>query len=347
MQNKQLKVQIPPKIKSYLPIAFISSIAYANQQDNSWILNNFIQLFIPEGRMKLESFPFQDFMYYDQNEFQVNDMNDHNFRFKKESFVDDIIYWIDHNNYPIVYVDEYEIPKTRFYKKKHKLHSHLVYGYDRDEKEFMAINFLKNNSMDEFQISFDVLENAFFSESTRDLYEKDLESWNSRDTYHRVVLIRYLTNRGPYYDHGINFEYIKNELKNYYLSVNSSDYTCYFTGKLKGTWGMDIYAKVVAYMQEDRPKFDYRIFHMIYEHKFYMLDRLKRMEKNNEFSSKYEAVVENADVLRMMAFKYNYVKNEGTLTRMIELLDKIRDDENNILYQMLNEQGMQVERNQF
>ena len=58
----ELPIQIPPPIKSYLPISIMSNIAFANRRDNSWVLNNFIQLFIPDNAEKLESFPFQDLL---------------------------------------------------------------------------------------------------------------------------------------------------------------------------------------------------------------------------------------------------------------------------------------------
>lgn len=345
MKKYKLNIQVPLLIKSYLPISIISSIACANQGNNSWIVNNFIQLFIPKDKKKLESFPFQDFMYYDQSLFQINDVNDNNFIFSSDKMINDIVFWIDHHNYVVVYIDEYEIPGTRNYQKKHILHSQLIYGYDVECQQFLIINFLQNNTIGEITVDFEVLVKAMFMESTKNMFLDDNISWNNRNTVHKVILIRYLVDREKYYDHGINKKYILNELYNYCFSINSSNNTCFFTGKLSGTWGIAIYSKIIGFIKEKPDNLDYRIFHLLYEHKAYMSDRLKLFEEHNEYSAGFTEVTKASDVLRMMCIKYNHTKNNKILDRMVGTIETIRDNEKQILLCVLNDYGYNVKIN--
>lgn len=332
----ELPIQIPPPIKSYLPISIISNIAFANRRDNSWVLNNFIQLFIPDNTEKLESFPFQDFMYFDQNLFQVNNVNDNNHIFKSDRIISELIYWIRHNNYIVVYVDEYEIPFTRFYKKHHILHSHFIYGYDECLQVFFATNFMEDNKIGKFTIGFNDLQKAIFSESTLKLFEHDI-TWGNRNTLHKVILIRYLANRQMFYNHGINKEYILNELYNYWKSNNSSNYCGFFTGQLKGTWGISVYQKIIEILEEKPEELDYRMFHVLYEHKWFMMERLRLFSINSRNLEALESVFKNADRLRFLCIKYQFNKNKDILQRMINLLKDTREEEMCILSDVLSQ----------
>lgn len=331
-KNKKLEmaIQVPPLLKSYLPISIISSIAFANQGNNTWILNNFIQLFIPEGKEKLESFPFQDFMYYDQNIFQVNNVNDNNHFFSPDNIIDEIIYWLDHNNYLVVYADEYEIPDARNYKYYHILHSQFIYGYDYDLQLFFSVNFLKDESIGKFKISFDDLKSAIFAESTQKLFAESA-SWHNRNTLHEIILIRYLPDREAFYDHGINKEYILNEINNYYKSYNSSNFSGYFTGKLRGTWGLNVYSAIINILEKKPQLLDYRMFHLLYEHKYYMIERLTLFEISSKSTEELKDVFKSTSTLRLLCIKYNFRPNEAILRKMIHILQNIRNKEINIL----------------
>lgn len=289
-------------------------------------MNNFIQLFIPEQREKLEPFPFQDFMYFDQNLFQVNNINDNNYIFNSDTIIEEIIFWLQHNNYVVVYADEYVIPFTRNYMRYHILHSQFIYGYDLEKKEFLSINFLNDESIGKLKICFDDLKKAIFSQSTKKLFE-DSMAWNDRNTLHKIILIRYLENRSSFYDHGVNKEYIVNELKNYYESYNSSNYSCYFTGKLIGVWGMNIYSVIIDILKKVPKEIDYRMFHLLYEHKYFMIERFKLLDVDEEIINKLMTIYKNASILRMLCIKYNLKANETTAKKMIKIVDKMKNEE--------------------
>lgn len=335
-ERLELKTQFPPPIKSYLPISIISSIASANQGNTSWILNNFIQLFIPDQKEKLESFPFQDFMYYDQNIFQVNSINDNNHIFKPENIIDELIYWLEHNNYVVVYADEYKVPFTRHYKYAHMLHSQFIYGYDINTQVFLTTNFLRNSRLEKFTISFEDLKASIFSESTLKLFKTNTD-WVNRDTLHRIILIRYLENRGPFFEHGVNKDYILNEINNYCKSYNSSNYSCFFTGKLEGTWGIDVYAKIIDIIEKKPQMLDRRMFHLLYEHKLFMIERLKLFHASDKSIEEFRKVLKSTEILKMLCIKYNFKQNINILKNMVDLLNDIKTKEECVLLELLDQ----------
>lgn len=324
--EKTLPIKYPPSIKSYLPISIISSITQANIGDDSWIMNHFIQLFIPEGRKKIETFPFQDFMYFDQNLFRANIMTDSNSEFSEKTFISKIIQWIDHENYVIVYADEYEIPQTRSYKRNHILHSIFIFGYNLNNQEFKILNFSnKTNNIEILYIRFEDVKNAFFSKSTIDLYKDSDITWSHKNTSHKIVLLQFTLSKNNAYVQDINIEGIWFELENYYLSKNSSIYTSFFTGKLLGTWGMSCYDKLLNMLQEKQV--DYRAFHLIFEHKIQMNKRIRILSDDVELIEKYQAVIELSHKLRMYCLKYVLSKENKLIDKMIELLCDVRDIE--------------------
>lgn len=335
--EKILPIIFPPPIKCYLPITIVSSIVTANIGDNSWIMNNFIQLYIPKGSEKLESFPFQDFMYFDQNLLHVDIINDFNHKLEK-NIIYEILEWIDNGNYVIIYVDEHEVPGTYFYKKSHLIHSQFIYGYNMAQKKFKILNFNSKKILSELEVSFADMENAIFSESTKERFLSS-NSWNDRDIGHKIILIRLTDNKNSFYFHRLNKEYILNEIKHYYDSENSSNYTSYFTGQLHGTWGMDIYQEIIKILKLQRNRLDYRMFHVLYEHKVYMRERLGLFDFGEKYSDRYFELVRKSDRLRAICLKYNTCPSEMLIDRMMELVMELYHSEKSILYNFLLEKG--------
>lgn len=203
----------------------------------------------------LESFPFQDFMYFDQSMFRADILNDGNYNFDGNDIFLDIVKWINHDNYVIIYVDEFHVPGTRFYKKKHILHSELVFGYDSDSRKLSILNFSKlSDDIREIEVEYSDVEKAIFSCSTIELFHDEKTTWSHKGTEHKIVLIRFTFDKSPVYIQDINKEHIMFEISNYCNSINSSNYTNYFTGKLLGTWGMDCYKAVINILNNYPPK---------------------------------------------------------------------------------------------
>ena len=331
--EKILPIIFPPPIKCYLPISIVSSIVTANIDDNSWIMNNFIQLYIAEGFEKLESFPFQDFMYFDQNLLHVDIINNFNHKLEK-NIINEIIEWIDNGNYVIVYVDEFEVPGTYSYRKTHLIHSQFIYGYNMENKSFKILNFNTNKILSELDVSFTDMENAIFSETTKERFCSS-NIWSNRDVDHKIILIRLTDNKNSFYSHRINKEYILNEIKHYYESENTSNYTNYFTGQLHGTWGMDIYPEIIRILKLQRNCLDYRMFHVLYEHKVYMKERLELFDCGEKYSDRYLDLIKKSDRLRAICLKYNIRPSKMLIERMIELVMELYNREKSVLHDFL------------
>ena len=293
-------------------------------------------MFIPDQKEKLESFPFQDFMYYDQNIFQVNNINDNNHIFNPNNIIDELIFWLENNNYIVVYVDEYEVPLTKHYEYRHMLHSQFIYGYDIKLQVFFTTNFLKNNRLEKFTISFEDLKAAIFSESTLKLFKENTD-WVNMDTLHKIILIRYSVNRQTFFDHEVNKDYILNEINNYCKSYNSSNQSCFFTGKLEGTWGIDVYAKIIDIIEKKPQILDRRMFYLLYEHKMFMVERLKLFHMSDKSIEEFRKILKSAEILKMLCIKYNIKQNIDILKNMVVLLKDIRSKEKYVLLELLDQ----------
>lgn len=324
--EKILPVCHPAPLKCYLPFSILSSIATANLCNHNWIHTNFIQLYRHYGTGKIESYPMQDFMYYDQKYFRVNEMNNYNHKFRRELFVEDIIFWLDSDNYVVVYADENKIPGTRYYQQRSLLHSQFIFGYNQEKRTFKLMNFSKKkDDLDIIDIPYDSIVRAFFDESTIELYQAESLPWIAKGKQYRVELIRFIGEKSQYYDDGVDLQYVAFEIENYLFSKNSSVFTHNFSGQLKGVWGMDLYKEMQEIIEKESDMLDIRVFQLIYEHKFYMLERLKLFGREMEsVSQKYEKTVSMALSLKGLCIKYKITLSEIVLIRMTGILNDIR-----------------------
>lgn len=325
-----LPVVYPPPLQSYLPLSIVSNIATANMQNLNWIMHNFVQLFKYKTLDKIESFPIQQFMYTNQSMIFCREITKEVIEIKRINVIEDIINYIDHHQYVVIYLDEKLIPGTRNYQKQSMLHSQFIFGYNKEKKIFKVMNFSNTSSkIDIIDVSFLDISNNFYSD--------ELKSWytNKRDPYVRnkefqMYILSYCDNIRVR-DISLNIDVIKNQIKQYLYSIDSSIYTTYFTGVLPGTWGVNVYNEIKKLLLE-KNKVDTRIFYLLYEHKLFMQYRINYI--NEHIAEKYYAVVKLAEMLKMFSLKYIITYDDKMLKKMITILNKIETEECYILEQL-------------
>ena len=108
-------------------------------------------------------------------------------------------------------------------------------------------------------------------------------------------------------------------------------------------YGFNTYVSVESYLQsmlnsKNTKLIDYRIFHLMYEHKKsirdrteYILSTFKLTTKLTDLLQEYEEVVRAFHIIRFQIFKYNISYDKMLLGNILELIDSIRKKELDIL----------------
>lgn len=325
-----LPVVFPPPIQCYLPISIISNIVTANMNNLNWIMHNFVQLFKYIDDDKVESFPVQQFMYANQASISCKEMTDETRHIDKINIIEDIIYCIENGHYVVVYLDESLIPGMRFYKRRPIVHSQFIFGFNRKKKIFKVINF--SNSTDRMEIidvAFADVKDNFYSKGLRNLYKKEKNEYVSNKGYQLYAFL-YTDNTGVI-DASLNLDVIKEQIRQYFYSVNSSTYTSFFTGTLAGVWGVNVYAEIEKMLHKE---IDMRMICLLHEHKIFMQYRINYFD--SVLAEEYVSVVNLAKKIKMACLKH-IIKQKTTVSDdVIEYLRNMKALEIHILKELFD-----------
>lgn len=328
INSLELPILFPPPIKSYLPYSIISSIILGNEKTHNWLYNNFIQLYMKSPDTLVETYPNQDFFYADQSLLKSTELTSLNYQLDSKKLIEDLIFWLDNSNYIVIYLPESNIPGTRFFNQKPFLHSQFIFGYDLKSRVFKLMNFSnKTNDIAIINVNFDDLLNAFNSNEHKALFETPHLDWRFKNKQFRIILLRYHNYNTFCYNCNIDIDSINFQLFNYFKSKNSSLGNVFFTCSQKGIWGISIYNEVLKRLDNAEAKnLDYRLFHLIFEHKTIMQSRFKELSKNfevNDFTEDWNLMIKLSDKLRLLCMKYNITGNSNTRERMKELVTEL------------------------
>ncbi|BCJ94140.1 hypothetical protein acsn021_17090 [Anaerocolumna cellulosilytica] len=322
--EKVLPVCFPPPIKAYLPISILSNIATANSKNYNWIMYNFIQIYKYIDNDKVETFPIQPFMYFDQASISCTCIDQTVMDINPINLIDNIINWINKMNYVVVYVNEGILPNTRLYQRKDFLHSQFIFGYDKSNSIFKVLNFSKeNNDMSILDVSFKDLSYAFSHSSTSELYKNEKVSQSLKGKEFCIQLLKYKLEDKSYTEYELNLDIIKNSIRQYIHGENTSYDTNYFTGFIQGSWGINVYEDITGMLK--REIIDPRIFCLLYEHKFFMKERLLLFDKL--LGLEFDNVIDKASILKGLSFKYMFNKNIKAIDKMIQILHELKEEE--------------------
>lgn len=325
-----LPVCYPPPITAYLPISIVSNILTANRGNINWIMHNFIQLIIYEtgiNRYKLESFPTQKSMYLDQSSMESIEMNGRYLDCDRINIIEDIINWLNEKYYVVVYLDESKLLGMGNYNKKPMLHSQFIFGYDLEQKLFKCMNFSSITfKIEVINITFEDLLRSFKDKETKKLYT----ATDSIGKEYCIILMKPKTKKADYYmEDTLDKEFIIQQIRQYYNSVNTSFFTMYFSGCMIGTWGQDIYKVIIDIMKSPKHKMDIRMMYLLYEHKVYMKYRLQYFDQ--AISEEYSKIIHTANILKNVSLKYLLTGKSTLLDKIVCILEQLWDDERKIL----------------
>ncbi len=314
-----------PFITSYPYKANLLSVLLNYKDTIPWLLSQYIQLEFPQSYNfpRLDMFSLNNWktcpwIYYQR--IGRNIINS-----KWDSFTDFIIECISREIYVYVFLN---MDAFGYVSK----HDKFIYGYNTEEQVFFVADFYLHTGFSYAydKISFSEMEKAYQS-------TLDEDDWLSG-----IELINYRTIKNDFFRKSrINYEFdiktIKMSLEEYLNSINSSIVIRNSNEQFKKNFvfGMDIYKQLEKYMNEasKNKHIDIRPFHVLYDHKKYMLYLVYYLYNNHYISnvekiySSYYKMTQDALKLRNLIIKYDIKPSENILKIAYDLLNIICSEE--------------------
>ena len=334
MKLRILPVKTKPPITQHTTYAIPLSIILADTQYLSWYYKNFIQICAIRHQ---EHYTGMELFYWDVDGAFSDVLEIQNVYYEESKQIETVKYAINainNDKYLKIKLDSFFLSAKSAYKKHHNLQNSLLYGYSIEEEMFFALSFDANNMFSEIRISFLELANGF--DSTIGIKQKKAQSGESILT---PLMSLYSLLEPPC---GECEDYIISTIQGY---VNSETYG-YISERLssKGeivATGINAYKEYLEFIESvitDQNTLGYHSFHLFWEHKKLMLERLqflvniKRIDVSLE---EYNRLAEKSNVLRMKYIKSALSGSDNSIYGKIELsknLSEFRREMEEIIY---------------
>lgn len=321
-----------PLVKGYQYLGYALSVVMTHKESLPWVYHQFIQLSSPNYQWVDFYHPheFSDYPWLETNETDCADLN-------AEQLIATWVDLINQEKYLVMFIDEYHLSHTAFYQEEHYSHDIMLHGYDLEQKIFWASGYNRDFQYGEYKVSIDELLAAHFSfqESTK-----------------RLITIRY--QQAPVHSPKVisvvvSLEGLIEQLQDYLDSRPSSWRRNDIQQANAHFYGMEIYDILQNNIQtfiENNTKADIRAFHIWYEHKLAMEQRLDYLAQNVEglqaifdqyptMMVSLKELTRQATIIRNLLLKYNKSGNIASLERATQLLKTMRTEEEQVLHTVL------------
>ena len=304
-----------PKYKTYSINTAINGILEAYGNDEVWLYNNYISLWIYAKRERKEymvDFKYdRDVNYYEQCPMLETVI----LNVRKNQNVNNIIKnSIDNKEYIFLAVDMYFIDSwwKDIEKKKHSEHEMLIWGYDNEKKVFFTADFFKHTYSIQ-EISYLDFRMAFDAHAG---YIRERDNVNSVE----IRTFKYLKNK----KYALNVDRIRNMITDFIKSRENTinDESDLFTVHEAVLYGFECLNHIIEYFNEcvcKHERLDFRIIHLIYIFNEIMYCRIDYMIEHKYLSDNtYIRNIQNDfhdmshknEMLRSLVMKYNLIKGQ-------------------------------------
>ncbi|MDT9727180.1 hypothetical protein DUZ99_19645, partial [Xylanibacillus composti] len=321
--SKRILIEKEPKIRGYLHHAFPLSSMASHPSFLPWFYSNYIQLFCYKDLIG-DACPLNFYRYHDWNYYPLLD----NQYLKRDLLLDtsvtDFIKHAIESDYCIYTIaNEYYIPGSEPYQKYDFDHCIMIYGYDSVQKKFHSINFNDNWEYSDFDISFEQFEKAIHHVGTKLSYAKQIRMFKPD------LNVQF----------NFNLNFVIDMLQDYLNSCNRSDRFSVYATDSRLIFGIQVYDEFFRYVEKllnRKVESDIRPFHIIWEHKKVMLERIAFIKGQMNLTASqlteiqiieeaYKLVEEVANTIRIKMLKYLLTNRDSYLQGM---LDEIKDLKN-------------------
>ncbi len=326
------KIENPVKqspIICYLHHAYALAIIMNYPQFLPWFYSHYIQLFC-----YINSKIFFNF-YTPYDIFHSAPCLDNKYFHKKDvvlmnvdakQFIND---YIKEGYYVCTYLNEFYMPGKSTYKVSDFEHECLIYGYDNVNRRYSILGFNSRANYVSDYLNYEVFDAAYMHAFKDDI----------------LVLSRVK----PEYEPGFDVGLVKLFLRDYIYSGNTSRL---YDERNDFVWGIKVFECLKPYLDRvvaEGSFPDFRFFHVFWEHKKCLLDRINYMLQNGYIQSpshyaSYLDIEKKFLILRNTVYKFNLIcaRNNTPCDRnmaekILILADKAVENEVNILENLLSE----------
>ena len=232
----------------------------------------------------------------------------------------------------------------RMIKIRDRIHKTFIYGYNDSTREVYASDHLDYGKYERFSIKFEDFEkmakSAYFDEQkileSARRFQQDLLT--SSYEYRNFVIIKKQS-----YSFEFNMDWFKLQLSDYLNGVYRFDSFAPTINKNKQVkyFGVNTYDLMLKYIDDlitDKTNHrDWRIFTLLYDHKFLMKERIEYFIMHNYISANqidvyaFGEIVDDARTIVNIFIKYGITKQKKSLEKIRNLLCAISAKERNIL----------------
>lgn len=323
--RKILPFEINPYAKSYYLHAFTLGIIQASGKDiMPWLMTDFFNFQYTKDADGMFIINTDDawsinkkIIYPQQIVMFSNNICEDNFDILKI-----IKNMINKRAYVYGFFNECYIPNTLAYQRFNFDHDYLIYGYDDEEKMFYAAGYNKHKEYLSYKISYTDYLNSI------------------QNTQHGITDIRFYT-----FDDKYEFSFDK---KGFITQLND-----YINGTRSFTvlglsdeseYGLVACKRLAQYLndcKEYQTNVDLRYSRSFAELKSLMLLRIGYLNSNKfvdcmDIYNAYKNIEKSADSVHLLCLKYNISRNTSCLDRAVDIINKITDEESELLKMLIN-----------
>lgn len=197
--------------------------------------------------------------------------------------------------YVNIHLDEYYIKQKDFYDNRHYIHENLIYGYNDKLQVFMAYGITKRQMVSCFIISYEEI--AYAYEKAKLFYFCGAQYLDDPN-YYPLLLLKPLQTLSYEFTETVMQDKIQQFLWPKFNEIVGKDYHVY---------GSHVYDSIIDDLTQksDMNFVDYRVFHMLYEHKKCLQSRMEWLVKHGNMSSKGKEVYER---MKTIVQEYNSIR---------------------------------------
>ena len=216
-------------------------------------------------------------------------------------------------------IDDYYVEGKSWYQEHHYYHDGLIFGYDGSDKTYSLYAYDKNWIYRPFK-------------TTQQSFEKGRQAAFRKQKYGLIYGLKPSPDKIE-----LNPKLICDKLREY-LDSSLEKYPFYTKGLAYGTVVHDYIAMYLNKLADGSipyERMDRRVFRLIWEHKKVMYERIQAVEKKlgftGEISAAYEAVVREADNLRLLYASHHMKQRNAVLPLMRDRLLQLKKEEAQLL----------------
>ena len=285
MKRKILAVELNPPIKGFT--VFSLSILATNEAYLPWFYSQHIQLYFAKTQIQ-KGIPKLDFYRPPNNRLlpapllETRWLDRYLISIVNEDIVQFVIKYIDKDYYIQLYLNEFYMPDRSNYKNKKNIHETLIHGYDLYDETFNIVGYNKRGQYVSSKLKFSDFKEAYMKIDHLDFKEAYMKINYSPNHMAKIGLLKYENNRHYEFD----LYLVSEQLRDYIESNNTSKKFRMLDAPEDGIYGMETYRYLTHCLLKQKNNCDFRLLHILWEHKKCMLNRLRYMESKRYLGRK-------------------------------------------------------------